>query len=41
VPKSELVVVEQAGQLPFVEEQGRYLEVVRNLRGMPGISIRD
>src|SRR5437870_1321871 len=31
VTKSELVIVEQAGQLPFVEEQRRCFEVVRNL----------
>lgn len=30
VPGSELVVFERSGHLPFVEEQERYVEVVRN-----------
>jgi pimeloyl-ACP methyl ester carboxylesterase len=30
VPKSELVIFEQSGHLPFVEEQKLYLEAVRN-----------
>jgi pimeloyl-ACP methyl ester carboxylesterase len=30
VPKSELVIFEQSGHLPFVEEQELYIEAVRN-----------
>jgi pimeloyl-ACP methyl ester carboxylesterase len=30
VPKSELVIFERSGHLPFVEEQELYIEAVRN-----------